>query len=154
MQRDIVFRGQTRKFGEKVNMNGDKLSSKWVYGGIFYGKGDFSIIYGGEPGNEIEKHVVYTNTVGQYTTQDDDSDTKKRIYDGDILAVYDREDSLHYIPNPLELVATAIVSWDESRWIATEIHSGEVYDLYDYGGEKRVVIGNIHDNPEMIGGAI
>lgn len=44
--REILFRGQTRRLGELVRMNGEKVPSKWVYGGICQGKGAFSIIYG------------------------------------------------------------------------------------------------------------
>ena len=42
--REILFRGQTRKYGEKVRMNGEKVKSNWVYGGIFPNNrgGDFS----------------------------------------------------------------------------------------------------------------
>ena len=46
--REILFRGQTRRYGEKVRMgDGKKLPGNWVYGGIFPGTGDFSVIYGG-----------------------------------------------------------------------------------------------------------
>lgn len=67
--REILFRGQTRKFGEKVNMGGEKLPGNWVYGGICQGKGDFSIIYGYEDADQssIKKFVVHTDTVGQCT---------------------------------------------------------------------------------------
>ena len=33
--REILFRGQTRRYGEKVRLNGEKIKSNWVYGGIF-----------------------------------------------------------------------------------------------------------------------
>lgn len=33
--REILFRGQTRRYGEKIKMNGEKVKSNWVYGGIF-----------------------------------------------------------------------------------------------------------------------
>ena len=41
--RDLLFRGQTRKKGEKVFMDGRPVDANWVYGGIFQGKGDFSV---------------------------------------------------------------------------------------------------------------
>lgn len=31
--REILFRGQTRRYGEKVKLNGEKIKSNWVYGG-------------------------------------------------------------------------------------------------------------------------
>ncbi len=39
--RAILFRGQTRKRGEKVRMSGGKLPGNWRYGGIFSGTGDY-----------------------------------------------------------------------------------------------------------------
>ena len=66
MSREILFRGQMRKKGEKVNLADEPLEGIWVYGGIFPQNegGDFSIIYTYEP---IDKRVVYADTVGQYT---------------------------------------------------------------------------------------
>ena len=70
--REILFRGQTRKRGEKVLMgSGEKLPGQWAYGGIFPGTGDFSIIYGWEDGVEhtggnLKKFPVYSDTVGEY----------------------------------------------------------------------------------------
>ena len=35
-RREILFRGQTRRYGEKVNItSGEPMESNWVYGGIF-----------------------------------------------------------------------------------------------------------------------
>ncbi len=83
--REILFRGQTRKSGDKENMSGEKLHSNWVYGGIFPGTGDFSIIYGWESGVEqkggnLKKFVVQSDTVGEYTGMTDKNGVK--IFEG------------------------------------------------------------------------
>lgn len=66
--REILFRGQTRRFGEKVRIrSGEPLPSNWGYGGIFHPNdrgGSFSIIYTYAP---IEKRSVYADTVGHST---------------------------------------------------------------------------------------
>ena len=67
--REILFRGQTRRYGEKVKLNGEKIKSNWVYGGIFpqNGDGDFAIIYQQEPTVEkISRLRRYGRTVHRY----------------------------------------------------------------------------------------
>lgn len=65
--RKILFRGQTRHKGEKTSISGKPLPGIWVTGGIFpQNKGyERAIIYTQDP--KVEKHVVYAETVGQYT---------------------------------------------------------------------------------------
>ena len=67
--RELIFRGQTRRPGEKIRFNGEKIPGNWVYGGICHGKGDFSVMYGyvNREQSSINKFVVYTDTVGQST---------------------------------------------------------------------------------------
>lgn len=67
--RELLFRGQTRRPGQKIWMNGEKVPGNWVYGGICQGRGNFSVMYGYQNGEQssINKFVVYTDTVGQST---------------------------------------------------------------------------------------
>ena len=83
MSKNILFRGQTRKKGEKVTMSGTPIPSNWVFGGIFpqNNGGDFAIIYQQDP--EIQKFPVYAETVCQYTGKNDKYGGK--IFENDIM---------------------------------------------------------------------
>jgi hypothetical protein len=140
--REIMFRGQTRRFGEKVRMNGEKVPSNWVYGGICQGKGDFSIIYGSMDDKleqPTEKHVVYTETVGQYTGLTDKNG--KKIFEGDIVSLYT---GTRYE-----------VDFDEGRrgWFPFAQGDGcGCCEIDTHHLRHCEVIGNIHDNPELLKG--
>jgi len=144
---DILFRGQTRRPGEKVRMNGEKLPGNWVYGGIFPGTGDFSIIYGNADedmtGVSLDKHLVYSDTVGQYTGLTDKNGVK--IFEGDIVKlVYNGA------------VSIFVVVWDpdELGFKATNGKLNYGRDGFQYLPccEEIEIIGNIHDNPELLKG--
>lgn len=130
--REILFRGQTRKKGEKVSLDGTPVESNWVYGGIFQGP-NRSVIYGYEP---IEKHVVYSETVGQFTGLTDKNG--KKIFEGDI-AIYD--DDLVVIEWHDEDAMFFTISQDGTNWTT---------NFSMISGKELEVIGNIHDNPELL----
>ena len=153
--REILFRGQTRKNGEKVEMaTGEKVPGHWVYGGIFPGTGDYSIIYGGETEKDLERHIVYSETVGQYTGLKDKNG--KRIFEGDMIKPFDDEvDKMvvefHHGQFLLCLYGDrgymAEYGWEEEG----NYGCFEAEPLSSYGDDIEV-IGNIHDNPEMLKG--
>lgn len=134
--REVLYRGQTRKFDEKVTMgDGKKLPGHWVYGGISPGTGDFSIIYGGDDETRLDKFVVHSDTVGEYTGLTDRAG--KKIFEHDICK------------NSLGTLFT--VEWDKenARFIGYTI--GHERRLIYVGREPKVeVIGNIHDNSDLL----
>lgn len=153
MGREILFRGQTRKTGEKVYMDGRKVPGNWVYGGICSGKGDFSIIYATmdeEKEIPVEKHVVYTETVGQYTGLKDKNG--KMIFEGDILKYKEMQFEHRAV------VCFGKYEYDRNKNAGFYLHwyYGSCVEYYrkdiGYWSENRVieVIGNIHDNPELL----
>ena len=144
--REILFRGQTRRVGEKVRMNGEKVPSNWAYGGICHGRGDFSIIYGDmdiKLENPIEKFVVYTDTVGQYTGLTDKNGTK--IFEGDIvrgLFFHSRQKN-------------SVVKFQDGTF-GLEWDRGDIVMFWGFTNICNVeyeVIGNIYDHPELLKGA-
>ena len=148
--REILFRGQTRKYGEKVRMgDGQKLPGRWVYGGVLQGVGVHSIIYGGEKENDpsvgLDKWVVYTDTLGQFTGLTDKNGTK--IFEGDIVKHYNRDD------NPAAFDVGRIF-WDtkKCRWLRTAQKCDYNPEVWSSSAKNYVVIGNIHDNPKLLEG--
>lgn len=133
-KREILFRGQTRRYGEKLkNVGGEKMKSNWVYGGIFPNNngGDFAIIYQQKP--DIKKFTVYADTVGQYTGLTDKNN--KKIFEGDIL--YDEYNE-----------SNCLITFDEGSFCAVEDNVCQSVWSCDMTGFE--VIGNIHDNPELL----
>ena len=136
--REILFRGQTRRKGEKVRMDGTPVESNWVYGGVLQGTGDFSVIYQTKP--SIEKKPVYTNTLGQYTGLIDKNGTK--IFEGDIVRY---NDTIH------KVIFCTINGC--AFFGITMPDRGEIWNFDGITcANKMEVIGNIYDNPELIGG--
>lgn len=136
--REILFRGQTRRYGEKVRLNGEKIKSNWVYGGIFpqNGDGDFAIIYQQEP--TIEKYPVYADTVGQYTGLTDKNGTK--IFEGDIVKY---GDTVHNV---------VFEQRNGTAYFGLVYSTLETLSFGYYQDLKQIeVIGNIYDNPELVG---
>ena len=143
--REILFRGQTRKLGEKIHpATGEKLPGNWVYGGVLQGESSHSIIYGTDnldfPGG-VNRFAVHTDTLGQYTGLIDKNG--KRIFEGDIIGFGD--------------AITGVVNYHDCCFCVRYIgkcyrnRNNPAMDIVEneYPNEIKV-IGNIHDNPELI----
>ncbi len=124
---EILFRGQTRKLGEEVTMDGKPLPGNWVYGGIFPGSGDYTILYTYEP---IQKLCVYTETVGQYIGKMDKNDT--RIFTGDIVRFHGMDH---------------VVVFNNCRFVMIGCLGS--HNPGKYLSEHLEVVGNRFDNPEL-----
>ena len=138
--KEILFRGQTRRYGEKVRMgDGFKLPSRWVYGGVLQGVSAHSIIYGGEnadnPGDGLDKWCVYTDTLGQFTGLTDKNG--KKIFEGDII---------RFLAYGCEY--TAPVEFRDGLFRA-RCRFPETIDRIVFG-YKPVIVGNIYDTPELL----
>jgi hypothetical protein len=149
--REILFRGQTRKKGQKVWMDGSPVDGQWVYGGVLQGVGDFSVIYGGknenDPSEGLDKWCVYTDTLGQFTGLLDKNGTQ--IFEGDIVHILGNQTveawkCVNYV---------ALIAFLDGGFCAIdgtiEEHGFRRYTLarLDFDME---VIGNIHDNPNLL----
>lgn len=135
--REILFRGQTRRKGEKVRLDATALDSNWVYGGVAQLNERRAMIYQTEP--EFQKFTVYADTVGQYTGLTDKNNSK--IFEGDIV-------ELHFSG------ARGVVIFDKGCYMI-EVHAfGRTVRniIGEYDKDVLEIIGNIHDNPELLKG--
>ena len=115
----------------------DIVTGKWVYGDLMH-------IYGcphiHHDGGTLFK--VMRETVGLYTGNIDKNE--KRIFEGDIVRVHD---TLPCIGDELRDFTGTVFYHDNAFVIVSEDFTH--YRWIDYEIE---VIGNIHDNPELLGG--
>ena len=139
--REILFRGKRKDNGE------------WVYGdllnvGVDY---DYAIrTYGGREHGQA--NAADEKTVGQYTGLKDKNG--KKIFEGDIVrgrhwtSYNDKNDGEFHLWR---------VDWSEKSGLITFVDSPttntkmSIHDFADF--EEVEIIGNIHDNPELLKGA-
>lgn len=131
--REILFRGKRTDNGE------------WVYGYLYIThKGEYEIgAYNKKFGIERVTHVVIPGTVGQYTGLTDKNG--KKIFEGDICRV-----TRHCI-----LCYGSITFIKGSFWF-DEFNTDSVLELskLEINNFEIEVIGNIHDNPELLKGGV
>ena len=144
MSREFLFRGQTRKKGEKVRLDGTPVESNWVYGsGVFAANDDSAIIYQSKP--EFKKYSVYRDTVCQYTGMNDINGRK--IFEGDIVHCKARIDH-----------ANMFVTFEDGKFVMVLCEEFTTHKRglghYEIECFDKEVIGNIYDNPELIDEAV
>ena len=133
--REILFRGKR------------KLDGVWIYGDLLYNSNCVKIRENETGIDHIAKSFeVDPDTIGQYTGLTDKNGMK--IFEGDIVAVDYCKD--------LQGVCAYNTSPTPRRYIGFYINWGHYADIkradIGYWYNKVLVIGNIHDNPELLGG--
>lgn len=126
--REILFRGKRADNGE------------WAYG--YYLEEIGSCIKEKPSAVSTQTYLVLHETVGQYTGLNDKNG--KKIFEGDILSAHLDEDNPDY-----ETVVQVI--WEEYGWRTME-ENWLSDPLDDEDAEIFAIIGNIHDNPELVEG--
>ena len=147
--REIKFRGKDTKTGEWrygyycVQHIQDEADN----GHVSVGYQHVHVIFNDEPGHRHKNgywHEVLCNTIGQFTGRKDLHFDE--IYDGDI--VRDHSD-------PMGDGDVGVVVYDAERAIfSIRYYSGTgesiTYGMYDCKQKELEIIGNIHDNPELL----
>lgn len=121
--REIKFRGKSIVTGE------------WCFGDLFQ-HGDQKFIMANNRNTEVDPE-----TVGQYTGLKDMN--SKEIYEGDMIQPYDPDDGY------------AVVRYDntETEFYILFVNENVYYGLgRDFESKDLAVVGNIYDNPELVGG--
>lgn len=164
MMREILFRGKRIDNGE------------WVYGYYTYCTDGcklshriyivFAEAYGGETLHSIWFEVIPTS-VGQFTNLYDKND--KKIFEGDIFKFPDEAYESYYTScgteyNSREVENYGVVGFceDLARFdfveykfsenvVDADLHENHDLEFYDFISDLKV-IGNIHDNPELLKG--
>jgi uncharacterized phage protein (TIGR01671 family) len=130
--REILFRGKRKNNGE------------WVYGGFTLDAIDCPRITV-KDGEGLLFPEVIPETVGQYTGLTDKN--SKKIFEGDVIEYFD----------DCGYIYTAPVVWGGESYPAFDIEdeifecANSIVELLDDGDANVKVIGNIHDNPELLG---
>lgn len=133
--REIKFRGK------------DIFDNEWEYGGYVEFCGRPQIAY--EDSGELCHIEVAPTTVGQYTGLHDS--TEQEVYEGDILS--DARGRLYVIV--WRAGGACVYSADEyrdmRRKVPVTLHDALAdRQVSDYVQKGLTVVGNIHDNPELL----
>lgn len=132
MNREIKFRGK------------DFLKEEWVYGDLVKTKNFVAIKK--TNGDYFHPTQVLPNTVGQYTGLKDCND--KEIYEGDILQyIGKRKDNMNKVYRRKVVFHEGMFALLSKELPA---YSALNYHCMEDGRSAWSVIGNIHDNPELM----
>ena len=142
--REILFRGKpTERFADYPMLRPDLFWDGWVYGSLVVCNDRYYICTYAECSNRTTVNnahgtmiEVIPETVGQYTGVCDK--IGKKIFEGDIVSAYMDFGPAGFIENVVDIGYKKLRGY---RW--------EYFDM-----DSIRVIGNIHDNPELLKGDI
>ena len=144
--REILFRGKTK--GNQKGTLTDKpiKANMWVYGSY-----DCGVLCGYEIdmiSDKKDTYVIVPETRGQYIGL---TDNGKKIFEGDI-GRYKQTDGAKENGKPI--ICTGVVLYNEkTASFAVESKDEKGRKYFDYFPIKDFeIIGNIHDNPELLKG--
>lgn len=102
----------------------------------------------GLPNQHLQSEVI-PETVGQYTGLQDKNG--KKIFEGDIVQFEDEKPGQYEYHDDTFMNAGEVI-YDGWRWVFTNRVAVEMDDLIDRNRADCEVIGNIHDNPDLLRG--
>lgn len=129
--REILFRGKKTGFNE------------WVQGVVIRPYNDSKLMYSFFDTIANTLWVVDAETVGQYTSLTDRNG--KKIFEGDIVTQPVRE---------TRKCSPCLVEFRKGKFQAHHISENRFFDRYYDINSYTKIIGNIHDNPELLKGGV
>lgn len=112
----------------KIVFRGKTSNNKWIYGNLTIIDDTYFV-----SDEKHNKHIVRPETVGQYTGLTDKNG--KKIFEGDIVKFGEY---------------TYYVEWKQDR--CGFGYGGRADRMLEIDGKHCEVVGNIHDNPELLKG--
>lgn len=141
MNRELLFRGKQEK------------TDSWVYGNLIIVRGEYYILtYDDDPWTDRENDIieccitpVKKDTVGQYTGVDDSRGTM--IFEGDVIG---GDEEMGCTTRVAQTGQTNCMSWvnKDLRYLADMTPGSQM--LIQRHARTFTVLGNIHDNPELL----
>ena len=156
--REILFRGKAKAIAGCPYNNG-KSDGEWVFGYIFPDLGAMKIRQFEPDRPECNDYEVDPETVGQYTGLTDKNG--KRIFEGDILRGFEYpfcsniNGEFNYFAEVVwfdDSSAFGIYTFKNPKSNVRGISEGNTDYLEYFNVDKWEIIGNIHDNPELLEG--
>lgn len=141
--REILFRGKRCDNGEWAegfyaradhHWHKNGMHKDWIICGASANGGWFAL---------HNKYAVKTGSVGQFTGLTDKNG--KKIFDGDIVRSYDPD----YPDSKMDCGIGQVEFYAGLWYVSGEVHNS-LYDLSTICCKELEVIGNIHDDPELL----
>ena len=142
---------EIRKMREILFRAKDEASNKWVYGYYVHlpsaaGSVHIMQVPAGNPDENNTAYYIIPETVGEYTGLTDRNG--KKIFEGDILKISEGNDEDDYVIQKVYAYRGVLCvdywtpDWDFNALAFLDNDNGFVFEI----------VGNIHDNPELVEG--
>ena len=137
--REIIFRAKVKDKNEligkgfRIDENGN-LKSEWVFGVPIPHYPDLFLAWN-EACNEYEEVTIIPETIGECVNVSDKNG--KKIFEHDIVRIYVDLTTMQYV-----------ISYDKEN--ARFVVGDTSFTFWSYISTKIEVIGNIHDNSELL----